>query len=388
LGGVLLAACGGKESGGSDDDDASSGAGGSSGAAGTAGSSTGGSDPTGGTSGSAGASGATGGSGGGATGGTGGAGGTPSRDFPTGFGPVETIVSELTFPVRLGIRDGYLYFTEMGLADGSMSRIARRSPSGEVETLFAGNKIAAMHLDAEELFFVERGTSTVYRMDYSTLERRVFTTTTMTAADIETDGDRVWITEFTSTPSSATRVTVYDRSGAVTATPVPETPTRLFAYMAVGAGNVYISEVGVGALFKVPPSGSGGVTVSNVRPNHLAVDDTFVYFTSQADGRVLRQLHTMDERPEQLASGQAAPFAVAVDGGGAYWTNGGADCEVGGNGGSVYGVPLGAGTPVPVATGERCPQAIITDGEYVYWTREAVEAPADDSIVRARKMFL
>jgi hypothetical protein len=125
-----------------------------------------------------------------------------------------------------------------------------------------------------------------------------------------------------------------------------------------------------------------------VRPNHLAVDDTFVYFASQTDGRVLRQLHTLDERPEQLASGQSMPFAVAVDAGGAYWTNGGSDCDQGGTGGSVYGVAIDAGTPVPVATGERCPQAIITDGEYVYWTREAVEAPADDSIVRARKMFL
>ncbi|HEX6271814.1 MAG TPA: hypothetical protein VFZ53_02185 [Polyangiaceae bacterium] len=381
LGGVLLSACGGDESGGAADDDANSGAGGSSGSGGNA---TGGTDPSGGVGGSGGSSG---GSGGSATGGTAGSSGAPpNTDFPTGFGPAEPLVTELTFPVRLGIREGYLYFTEMGLEDGTMSRIARRTPSGEVETLFAGNKIAAMHLDAEELFFVERGTSTVYRVNYTTLEREVFITTTMTVADVETEGDRVWITEYTSTPSAMTRVTVYDRSGTLLATPVPETPTRLFAYMAVGAGNVYISEVGVGALFKVPPSGSGGVTVSDVRPNHLAVDDMFVYFTSQTDGRVLRQLHTLDERPEQLASGQTMPFAVAVDAGGAYWTNGGPDCESG-TGGSVYGVALAAGTPVPVATGERCPQAIITDGEYVYWTREAVEAPADDSIVRARKMF-
>jgi hypothetical protein len=282
-----------------------------------------------------------------------------------------------------------LYFTEMGLEDGSMSRLARRSPDGEVETLFAGNRVAALHLDAEELFFVERGTSTVYRMSYDTLDPEVFTTTTtttMTAADIETQGENVWITEYTNSSTLATRVTVFDRSGAVLATPVPETPMLFFTYMTVGGGNVYLAELGMGGLYKVPSSGAGAITVANVMPSHLAADGTHVYFASHSDGRVLRQLHTVDERPEELASGQSSPFAVTVDAGGAYWTNGGIDCEQGGSTGSVYGLPLDAGTPVAVATGERCPQAIVTDADYVYWTREAVEAPGDDSIVRARKM--
>lgn len=392
FGSLLHVGCGG-DSDGSEDDGGSSG--GSSGASGSAtGGSTsgsGGSSATGGTAtgGSATGGSATGGSatGGSATGGSAGSGGTPpSSDFPTGFGPPDVILTGLTFPVRLSIRDGYLYFTEMGLDDGTMSRLARRSPSGDVQTLFSGNRVAALHLDADELFFVERGSNTVYRMSYDTLEPRVFTTTTMTVADIETQGERVWITEFTSTPSSTSAVTVYDRSGAVIARPVPVTTNLLFTYMTVGGGNVYISELTGENLYKVPPSDTGTVTVSNVRPNHIASDAMHVYFTSQVDGRVLRQLHDVDERPEQLASGQSLPFAVTVDPGGAYWTNGGADCDTGTPTGSVYGVPLGSGTPVPVATGERCPQAIVTDGEYVYWTREAVEAPADDSIVRARKM--
>jgi hypothetical protein len=154
--------------------------------------------------------------------------------------------------------------------------------------------------------------------------------------------------------------------------------------MTVGGGNVYIARLST-ALFKVPSSGAGGVTVSNVQPGHLDANDTHVYFTSQ-DGGVFRQLHTVDQQPEELAMSQAAPFAVAVDDGGAYWTNGGTDCETSDTG-SVYGVPLAGGAPVPVATGERCPQAITTDGDYVYWTREAVEAPGDDSIVRARKIL-
>lgn len=379
---LLIGGCGESESDASDGGDETGGSGGTSGAAG--GGATGGSGASGGTNPSGGAS-ATGGSG--ATGGTSGSGGSPpSADFPTGFGAPEAILTGLTFPVRLGIRDGYLYFTEMGLEDGSMSRLARRSPSGEVETLFSGNRVGAMHLAVEALYFVERGTNTVYRMNYDTLEHDVFTTTTMTVADIETVDERVWITEFQSTPSSSTSVTVYDSAGSVVAQPVPPLATsELFTYMTVGAGNVYITRLG-SALFKVPPSGSGGVTVSNVQPAHLDADEMHVYFTSQ-DGDVFRQLHAVDEQPEELATGQAVPFAVAVDGGGAYWTNGGTDCETSSTGGSVYGVPLAGGEPVPVATGERCPQAITTDGDYVYWTREAVEAPADDSIVRARKIL-
>jgi hypothetical protein len=287
--------------------------------------------------------------------------------------------------VRLGIRDGYLYFTEMGLEDGSMSRLARRSPSGDVETLYSGNRVAAMHLDADALYFVERGTNTVFRMNYETLEREVFATTSMTVADIETLAGRVWLTEFQSTPSSSTSVTVYDTSGTIITQPLaPTATTQLFTYMTVGGGNVYIVRHATG-LFKVPPSGSGGITVSGVQPAHLAANDAHVYFTSQ-DGSVFRQLHTVDEEPEELASGQAAPFAVAVDGSGVYWTNGGTECETSSTGGSVYGLALAGGAPVPVASGERCPQAITTDADYIYWTREAVEAPADDSIVRARKM--
>jgi hypothetical protein len=389
VGSLSVAACSGEKSGGSDDGDAKGGSSGSSGSSGSG--PAGGSAPAGGVNGTGGASGssgsATGGTGaGGSTGGS--AGAPPAADFPTGFGPPEPIVTGLTFPVRLGIHDGYLYFTELGLEDGSMSRLARRSPAGTVETLFSGTGVAALHLDADELFFVERGSSTVYRMSYATLEPEVFTTTTMTVADVETQGDQVWLTEFTNVPSQATRVTVYDRAGTLVATPVPQTPSVLFAYMAVGGGNVYLSELLMGSLYKVPPSGSGGVTVMDVRPSHLATNATHVYFTSQGDGLVLRQPHTVDEQPEELASGQEQAFAVAVDASGAYWTNGGSDCEQGGTTGSVYGISLAAGsTPVPVATGERCPQAIVTDAEYVYWTREAVEAPADDSIVRARKML-
>jgi hypothetical protein len=313
----------------------------------------------------------------------------PAGPFPMGFGPPEPIVTGLTFPVRIGMKDGYLYFTEMGLDDGSHSRLARRAPNGDVETLFSGNRVAALHLDDTELFFVERGTSTVYRMSYATLEPVVFTTTTMTVADVDRNGDIIWITEFTSAQTN-TAVSVYDRAGSLMSQPVPPSnPGFLFTYLAVGGGNVYISTVGSNtALYKIPASGSGGITVPSVSPQFIAANASHVYFTSLSDGNVLRQAHSATMQPEELATDQAFPFAVTVDDGGAYWTNGG-DCVTAPvTGGSVMGIPLADGTPVPVATGERCPQAIATDAEYVYWTREADYLTAsDDSIVRARKIL-
>ena len=355
-----------------------------------------GSGATGGAGGSATGGSATGGSttGGSATGGSAGATGgsagmPPTGSFPMGFGPPEPIVTGLTFPARLGMKDGYLYFTEAGLDDGTHSRLARRAPSGNVETLFAGNRVVALHLDDTELFFVERGTSTVYRMSYATLEPVVFTTTTMTVADVDRNGEMIWITEYTSAQTN-TAVSVFDRAGTLLAQPVPPSnPGFFFTYLAVGGGNVYVSTVGSNtALYKIPPSGTGGITVPSVDPQFIAADASHVYFTSLSDGTVLRQAHSATMQPEELATDQAYPFAIAVDGSGAYWTNGG-DCVTAPvTGGSVMGTPLAGSAPVAVATGERCPQAIATDADYVYWTREAdYLTVGDDSIVRARKLL-
>jgi hypothetical protein len=127
--------------------------------------------------------------------------------------------------------------------------------------------------------------------------------------------------------------------------------------------------------------------VPGVQPGFISADASHVYFTSQSDGRALRQRHEVDMQPEELGGGPEA-FAITVDGDGAYWTNRGLDCEAAApSGGSVDGVPLAGGTSVALATGERCPEAIVSDGDYVYWTRNAgIDVASDDSIVRARKL--
>ena len=50
--------------------------------------------------------------------------------------------------------------------------------------LFRGNTVTALYLDDEELFVVERGTQSVYRMPYDTLEPVLFATSDMNVGDI------------------------------------------------------------------------------------------------------------------------------------------------------------------------------------------------------------
>lgn len=369
----------------------------SSGAASGGSSASGGSGDTGGSSASGGSgNSANGGSGqggtttGGVSTGQGGSAGAPAAEpFPIGFGSPEPFVTGLTRPVRIGFKQGALYFTEMGLADGSMSRLARRNAAGNVETLFAGNMVAALFLDDEELFFVERGTDSVFRMKYATPSPQLFATTpaALTVGDIARVGETMWLTEF-ATDGMTTGIATQGRSSGPLVESLPaQARGFIFTYMAVApSGQVYISTQG-GGLFKGSTSGALAVTVPAIATNRLGTDANFVYFGSLSDGRILRQAHSTTMSPELVADGQSVPFAVTADAGGIYWSNG-PDCmpDVPATG-SVVARALSGGAPVTVAVGERCPQAITTDAEYVYWIREnPADGVGDDAIVRAKKL--
>jgi hypothetical protein len=307
------------------------------------------------------------------------------------FGPAEPLVTKLTRPVRIGFKNGFLYFTEMGLDDGSNSRLARRDAAGNVQTLFSGNAVVALFLDEDELFFVERGTHSVFRMKYQTLTPELFATTpdTLTVGDVGRLGENIWLSEFGS-DSKTTGVVIKPRAGGAFQDVLPAQQRGfIFTYMTIAAGQVYLSTQGANSgLFKGSATSAPALSVAGLTPERTAADANFVYFGSDGDGRVLRQAHSASMSAELVADGQNHPYGLAVDSGGIYWTNG-PDCspDTAVPIGSVAARALAGGTPVVVAANEQCPQAILTDNEFVYWIREnPADNVGDDSIVRAKKM--
>lgn len=316
------------------------------------------------------------------------------ESFPTGFGPVETVLDGLTNPARLQLHDGYLYFTEIGALDVLNGRLARISPTGVLETLLTGQDIAGMYLDEDELFVSERGTRKVFRMPYATLTPELFYESDLKVADMERIGERIWMTFFNDETPRSIAVYGLDRTTKERSDVLPLTTgaSIVFTYLSAAGDNLYLSTLPLGdstsnnGFYKRSPS-KVGVTVPGIWANHTSTDASYVYFGDQTSGIIFRQAHTADNQPEVLATGQAAPYHVQVASDGIYWSNS-TNCDASDTRpGSIQALPLGGGTPVPVATNEACPGAVTTDPDYVYWTRTVgMDSVGADSIVRASKL--
>jgi hypothetical protein len=104
----------------------------------------------------------------------------------------------------------------------------------------------------------------------------------------------------------------------------------------------------------------------------LAVDASFVYWTSYDDGAVRKAPSgggpAIDLAPLPNQPATFGPNAIVVNGGILYWTNG-ADNAVP-MGSSVMKLPVGGGVaPTTVSTVTKdSSQGIATDGAFVYWT--------------------
>ncbi len=70
-----------------------------------------------------------------------------------------------------------------------------------------------------------------------------------------------------------------------------------------------------------------------------------------------------------LASGQGAPYAIAVDSTSVYWSTYGI---FGQNNGTVMKVPLNGGVPITLASGQGAPASIAVDSTSVYWSTSAM----------------
>ena len=97
------------------------------------------------------------------------------------------------------------------------------------------------------------------------------------------------------------------------------------------------------------------------RPWGIAVDATSVYWTTLADGTVMK-VALAGGSPITLASGQNLPLGIAVDATSVYWANSG-----GSGTGAVMKVALAGGSPVTLAS-NQAPYGIAVDATSVYWT--------------------
>ena len=90
----------------------------------------------------------------------------------------------------------------------------------------------------------------------------------------------------------------------------------------------------------------------------IAIDDTFVYWTAQTDGKVLK-MPLGGGSPTVLASNQGEPYAIAVDATYVYWTNSTA--------GTVMRVPIGGGSPSLVVSDSAVSANLAVDATSVYF---------------------
>jgi len=147
------------------------------------------------------------------------------------------------------------------------------------------------------------------------------------------------------------------------------------AGIAVDATSVYWTNSTGGTVMKVPLGGGTPTTLASrqANPTAIAVDATSVYWTNRSFcGGSVMKVPLGGGTPVTLASGQVMPTGIAVDATSVYWTN-----PLDSNGdssggrvttGTVMKVPLGGGAPTTLASQQAGPEGLAVDGTSVYYT--------------------
>lgn len=178
-------------------------------------------------------------------------------------------------------------------------------------------------------------------------------------------------------------------------------PTQLYAgsefvtFLALDDDALYFSDTGfgttIGAIGAIDlGTGNDELLVEELAwPWHLAVGPSDVYFATELDGTV-RSVAKSGSGEDVLATEQDRPYGVAVDGEAVYWTNRATNPATGAcedAQGTVMTVSLSGGEPTELASGQACPYAIAVDEDSVYWVNYGLdEQPYSGSVMRVPKL--
>jgi len=131
--------------------------------------------------------------------------------------------------------------------------------------------------------------------------------------------------------------------------------------------------------------GDGGAPSSKPGSFDAVIDSKRIYWVNSRDGTVNAMNLDGTGVVTQLATGQTAPGAIAIDANNVYWVNYG---SMTGSTGSVNRIAINivdAGAPVTIAMDQDKPFDIAVDGNFVYWTAQdnpgaVLRAPVDGSV--------
>jgi hypothetical protein len=246
---------------------------------------------------------------------------TPKDGSPTSTDPTPT-----AGPFRVGLDDTNVYFTSAAggyvatAPKTSRGRLAPKVPPPITVLASGEGQPQSLVVATEGVYFTDEQTGTLRRvaLDGSVVE--TLFSGLSAGSDLAIDADSVYYADATAGEIHAVnRVSLTDTRLAKgldhPAAPVPRADT------------LYFLELGSDSRLVSMPRAGGAVRVVQDHldsPTGLAADTAALYVCTQGSqkgsftGQILRIAD--DGQVNVLADAEAAPFAIAVDGGGVYWT--------------------------------------------------------------------